>query len=171
MIGQTLLGQDQPFINPFLQGNTDNPDPGITMPEYGAMGPAAPQTGPGAASPAAPQGNHPWKNYVQGWKNLIGNFKTDPNMRVAMFQTLLSMTQPDSTPAAAIGRGLNAGVGTPLSFTASFSGDTSTTGAISFDFVEVDAVPEPTHYALGLFGVAFVGTTAARGLRRFKAKA
>jgi len=42
---------------------------------------------------------------------------------------------------------------------------------INFNGSSTPAVPEPAHYALALFGVAFVGTTAARGIRRFKAKA
>lgn len=117
-IGQTLLGQaSPPYVNPFLQvdpvqnsGDTSPEMAGISPP-YGGMG-NAPQTGPGAASPPAAEGNHPWKNYVQGWKDFIGKFKADPNMRLALFQSVLNMTQPAQSWASGIGRGLEAGVGT-----------------------------------------------------------
>lgn len=48
----------------------------------------------------------------KGWKAFIERFKTDPNLRLSLFQASLALTQPAGSAAEGIGNALKTGIGT-----------------------------------------------------------
>lgn len=109
MFGQNLLEQ-MPPINPFM------PPPALnaegtpnTMPPPTAASAGAP-AGTRVPPPSVPTEQHTER--LSGWKNFFNRVKTDPDMKLAMMQFFIGLSQPAPNPAAGVGQGMQAAVQT-----------------------------------------------------------
>lgn len=71
-----------------------------------------PTTTEAFANAQPPASEEEAKSRLLGWRAFVERFKEDPDLRMALLQTTLGMTQPAGNPAEAVGRAIQGGLST-----------------------------------------------------------